>query len=131
LGAAQCCRLEEALDDTFAPGERVSTFRGRTMHLIIASVVVAIAACGNDSERTRQESAQTSCETYREHLLDVRLRGVTEDLDAHRVALRGSLGDDFIAQCESTLTEASFDCAMAATTSEQLRACDATSGNQP
>lgn len=94
------------------------------MRWIVASLVVAVAACGSDPEPAQQESARASCEAYREHLLDVRLWGVTEDFDAHRAALRGSLGDDFMTRCESTLTQASFDCAMAAANSEDLRACE-------
>jgi hypothetical protein len=89
------------------------------MRWIIVSIVVA--ACG--TEPAPSETARQSCEKYREHLLDVRLRGVSEHREEHRAALRATLGDDFVADCEQTRTQADLDCAMAATTTEQLRRC--------
>ena len=91
------------------------------MRWVFASIVV-VAACGGGSSAP-SESPRQSCEKYREHLLDVRLRGVSEHREEHRAALRATLGDDFVARCEQDKTQADLDCAMGANTTEQLRRC--------
>lgn len=91
------------------------------MRQIIASCVF-VAACSSGGSAP-SESPRQSCEKYREHLLDVRLRGVTEHREEHRAALRATLGADFVERCEQNETQADLDCSMAANNTEQLRRC--------
>jgi hypothetical protein len=93
------------------------------MHYVLV-VCLICAACGSDPQAT-QDSSTVACEKLREHLLDVRVAGVTSHRDAHRAALSRSLGDDFVARCERTKTQADLDCEMAAKTTAQLRVCRA------
>jgi hypothetical protein len=90
--------------------------------ILSATIIVVLAACGSEPS-PEQESAQPSCEKYREHLLDVRVASLSTHREKHRAALARSLGDGFVADCERRLTQADLDCAMAATTTEQLHAC--------
>ena len=89
--------------------------------VFITSIIVLVAACA--SGESQQEPPKAGCEMYREHMLDVRVAHLTAHRDKHRAALKRSLGDDFVADCERRLTQADLDCAMAAKTTEQLRAC--------
>lgn len=92
------------------------------MRCAFVAWLLLCAGCGGEPDPVG-ESPTVACEKYREHLLDVRIAKVSSNRDAHRKALQNALGDDFVARCARTKTQADLDCEMKATTTERLRAC--------
>jgi hypothetical protein len=90
-------------------------------------ILAVLGACS--SERVVERS---DCERLREHLIDVRLAGITTDVEAHRSTLRSSLREDFVDRClESSIDD--LDCRLAAASWDELAACasnSSTGGHQ-
>lgn len=84
----------------------------------LASLLLACAS-GEDAPAT---VPRRDCEQLREHLVELRLAGVTTDREQHRRALEHSLGDDFLASCQA-LPRAHVQCARAAADTSALAAC--------
>lgn len=86
-------------------------------------VFVLAAACAGSSG----PADQRQCARLREHVVDLQLADVHVavgiDREAHRRALKQSLGDNFVANCSSTLTEDQVDCVLNASDRAAIAAC--------
>ena len=70
---------------------------------------MAISIGCSSSDRAKQ------CEELREHLVDLALAESTGiDREAHREAMRSSLGDAFVETCTSSLSETQVACGLRA-----------------
>jgi hypothetical protein len=78
--------------------------------LAIGMCGTAAAGCTHDETVDRQ-----SCEKLRDHLIDVRVAGTDPDAAQHRAAMKTALGDDFVENCERTMSVDQLHCAMRAT----------------
>lgn len=82
-------------------------------------VLVVLGACSSERVVERHD-----CERLKEHLIDVRLAGVTDDVEAHRATLRSAFADDFVDRClESSVDD--LDCRLAAASWDELATCAA------
>ena len=92
------------------------------MRILVLITLAVLASCGGSepSGLTRGD-----CERLREHMLDVRLGDVSEHRDAHRVALRQALGDEFVTTCVASTSQRDVECQMAARDLDALRKCTA------
>jgi len=89
------------------------------VYLVIASLGCGGGSIGNESERE-----QTPCERLRDHVVELRLADATGvDLVAHREAMRQALGEDFIARCQSAMTERQIECTLDAADLETAASC--------
>lgn len=86
---------------------------------VVASAIVAPACTSEDSGAARTRR----CEQLRDHLVELRLAGRTADLDAHRAALKQTLGDTFVRECSSDLSSNQISCALASTDSKHAMEC--------
>ncbi|MDX2094206.1 MAG: hypothetical protein SFX73_40620 [Kofleriaceae bacterium] len=83
--------------------------------------------CSGDDEDANT-ARRSRCEQVRNHLVELRLASATNvDVAAHRTALRRALGDEFIARCETSMSDAVVSCALAASDSAGAAACNASS----
>lgn len=76
-------------------------------------VVMCAAGCAHDETVDRR-----SCEKLRDHLIDVRVSTdgkADADAPQHREAMKAALGDDFVDNCERTMSVDQLHCAMRAT----------------
>lgn len=90
----------------------------------IAFVVVALAACGRDTDDNAV--SEQRCERLRDHVVDVRLASATGvEREPHRRAMRQALGKDFVSSCVGSLTDAQVQCALKAPDSAAIAACQA------
>lgn len=86
-------------------------------------LVVAIAAACSSSERPGPKQ----CEKLREHIVELTLAEATGvDRVAHREAMRGALGDQFVESCTSSLTDSQVDCGLKAADVSAASACATT-----
>ena len=95
-------------------------------------VWVALVGCSSDDEVSRAK-----CEKLRDHLVDLRLAGVTQvtttsgsatqvpgvDVAAHRAAMKHALGESFLSSCQKTQNADQIKCALAANDTEIALAC--------
>ena len=89
---------------------------------IAVCIVITALGCGGDEREAPRGPDVAACEQLREHVIDVRVGGLHEDREAHRVALRRALGADFLAGCADKPL-ALFDCELRATDLDSLRTC--------
>jgi hypothetical protein len=87
----------------------------------IVCAAIALTACGAGAPS--EEADRAACERYRDHLIDLRL-GNAPDKEAHRTALRASLGETPVDECLADLSRDDVQCALAATDFDQLTACN-------
>jgi hypothetical protein len=87
-------------------------------------MIVALA-CASSSCGTGDETAATNrqCEQLRDHVVELRLDGVTVDAEKHRATLRRAIGDDFIEKCTADLTRDQIRCGLGATDSKTALEC--------
>jgi hypothetical protein len=82
----------------------------RAVVLVIA--LVGVGCSSNDDEVDREK-----CTRLRDQMITLRLKGLEGSPDvnvaAHRAALEQSMGDDFIASCQRSLTATQIRRAMA------------------
>jgi hypothetical protein len=84
-------------------------------------ILAVLGACSSERVVERRD-----CERLREHLIEIRLAGITTDAEAHRATLRASLRDDFVDRClESSIDD--VECRLAAASWDELAACTANS----
>lgn len=87
----------------------------------VVVTVALIFACGDDRPDAKPE---TRCEQLREHLIDLRLADAMHvDKDAHREALRGSMGNEFLTSC-AKLSDQVVACGLTASDSTTAAACE-------
>jgi hypothetical protein len=99
-------------------------YKGIVRRVDALLAVTLLTACGSSSDVV--DAAR--CGRLRDHVVDLRLNGLTDvDVAAHRAVLQRALGDDFVASCQRTLTAAELTCMLEAPTSAQIEACRRTS----
>jgi hypothetical protein len=88
-----------------------------------AIVIMAfVSACSNPGLRDEDADA-TLCTVLRNHLVELRLASMSVDTDAHRAALKQSLGDSFIRHCQEHLSAHDVECAVSATNLTDATGC--------
>lgn len=89
----------------------------------VLGVVLTVVMCGCDTDPGG--IGRTECARLRDHMVELRTGGASSSgaMDAAHEALRSSLGDDFLARCEQSITRSQWDCAMAAAAADQLSKC--------
>lgn len=93
----------------------------RLTPMFVTCAIAILTSCFSESEPDvvgRQE-----CERLRDHLVELRMNGVSADHEQHRNALRSALGDSFVIACVERTTPSHVRCALAATDSDTLLAC--------
>jgi len=91
----------------------------RTLLLMIAIATTTSCASSEDPNEARARQ----CAQLRDHLVDVRLAGTQVDVEAHRAAIKGALGDGFVDRCTAQLTRTQIKCALAASDSAHALDC--------
>jgi hypothetical protein len=87
---------------------------------------LVVMACGADDTDVKERARPTQCEQLRDHLVEVNLDGAQSiDKSRYKAAMKRSLGDDFIAQCER-MPAAQRECALDAQDSTAVAVCSAT-----
>jgi hypothetical protein len=67
---------------------------------------------------------QRRCTQLRDHVVDLRLKGITDvDVVAHRAAFQQALGDDFIAKCQQSIEGAELTCMLDAADPTAVATC--------
>ncbi len=90
----------------------------------LALIVCLVMGCSDESE---DEVTAKPCVELRDHVIGLKLADATQvDRDAHRAAMRRALGDEFVTQCQTAMTETQITCALRAADSGALTACVAT-----
>ena len=102
----------------------------RRRFLVGLTLTLFLAACTSGAG----DDSTTRCEQLRDHRVDLQLKTLTsragddaqqlELIAKHRANLVSALGDEHVATCMATRSEAYLDCAMATTTKTQLAECD-------
>ncbi len=86
--------------------------------------VLVLLGIGCSSSEDDGDASRRKCVQLREHLVDVRLKDVTNvDAAAYRAVMARSLGDRFVTECIRDLSELQIKCALAATDSASVTAC--------
>ncbi len=91
--------------------------------LFFVVVISSVIGCASEDAK---EASLRECRRLREHLIDLRLADTHVDVVAHRKALSGAMGDDFVNRCAEDLTTAQVRCALA--TKDSLKALECTRG---
>jgi hypothetical protein len=82
----------------------------RVLGIVCIAVACTVAACTHDETVDRR-----SCEKLRDHLIEVRVSSdgnAGADTAQHRDAMKTALGDDFLDNCERTMSVEQLHCAM-------------------
>ena len=91
--------------------------------LLVALSTVGCATSNNEVDQAR-------CTEARDHLIDLRLSGMTGiEVESHRTALQAALGDDFTVACTKSFSSIQLQCVLAATDYDAAQAC--TSNGSP
>ena len=65
-----------------------------------------------------------SCERMRDHLIELRLADATEgNRDAHRVAMKRALGDEFVETCKRSTSASQRRCVFGAADAHAVTKC--------
>jgi hypothetical protein len=85
-------------------------------------LMLTLAGCGSSDDF---EVNRESCERYRDHLVELRLRDTNPAIDTrpHRAAMKQALGDQFVATCQQQLTPEQLKCTMHAGDLASATAC--------
>lgn len=86
----------------------------------LLSSLSSLAACDSGSDTV----SRRDCQGLRDHMIDLRMASVTADQVKQRIALRAALGESFIASCIDSTSETELRCALAATDSQAVAACN-------
>jgi len=91
-----------------------------------------VSCAGNSDDSGLAEGPR--CEQLRDHLVDIRLAdahvATGVDREAHRAAMKTSLGSEFVASCTGKLTESEVSCALRATDAAGAAACSSASATR-
>ena len=94
--------------------------------VLVVITLLGIGCSSNDDDVDREK-----CTCLRDQMITLRLKGLETSPDvnvaAHRAALEQSMGDDFIASCQQTLTASQIRCAMAADSLANAQECSRSS----
>jgi len=94
--------------------------------LVLVIAMLGIGCASNDDEVDREK-----CTKLRDRMIALRLAGLETSPDvnvaAHRDALAQSMGDEFIASCQRSLTASQIRCAMAADNLASAQECSRSS----
>lgn len=84
-----------------------------------------LAGCADDPAEETAPSLPSAreCAALRDHMIDVRLQGVSVDRAQHQAALESALGTSFLTTCGATLSRAQVLCGIAAIDAAALAAC--------
>lgn len=93
----------------------------KALGVVCVCVLSVLVACG---EADQGPPSDAECERLRTHLIDLRLQEVTSEAAQHRQALEQAIGASFVAACTRTIDRAQWECAMAASASSALAACN-------
>jgi hypothetical protein len=88
--------------------------------LLFLFACIAAAGCASEDP---QDALARQCGRLRDHLVELRLEGTKVDVEAHRAAIKGALGDRFVEQCTAEMTTTQVSCALAATDSSHALEC--------
>ena len=96
-------------------------------NLVLAATVSFLAACGSGASSDPAPS-RADCEQLRAHVVELRLSGAADEhnsaeMDKHRGNLIASLGDEFVDQCAEERTPGYVECALEASTRDELSRC--------
>ena len=103
---------------------------------LLTALLIA-TGCSGSSDPDRPDPED--CARLRDHMIELRLRNenviarlTPDQLDQHRVALKGAAGDAYLAQCEKQRRPAEVACALAAKDLDSMRSCSSnTQEGQP
>lgn len=85
------------------------------MHRALFALVLLSFGCAGDD--TQPTVHGTPCSRLRDHLVELRLDGVTgtpDEMEQHRAAMIQALGNDFLASCQTSMTSSQIACATGA-----------------
>lgn len=85
----------------------------------LVAVLVA-AACGAQSS---ESVSQRDCEALRDHIAQLRLQRVTDDLDQHRAAFSAAIGESFVPRCVAEVSREQMRCSLDSRDAQALAAC--------
>jgi hypothetical protein len=91
----------------------------RCCFIVTLLTVLLVGACAGDEPAV----SRGACERMRDHAIELRLRGVVDDLDAHRAAARQVLGDGYVQRCVAETSVAELECSLAAKDLPSLHSC--------
>lgn len=91
-------------------------------HISVTVILALIAAC-TDATPADDKASAGVCAVLRDHLVELRLSSMPADIDAHRAALKQSLGDSFIDGCQQHISAGDVECAVSATTLTDAAGC--------
>jgi hypothetical protein len=106
--------------------------RGRAGVIALAIATLLIVGCPGQEPPTA--GSESDCLALRDHVASVSLRGretagLSEaELAKHRRALSKSLGSQYVKDCQRQMTPVALECALAATSRDELRSCQTTFG---
>ena len=96
---------------------------------LLVLLIELLAACHSGPADTDPPDRE-QCEQLRSHVVDIRLADATGiDIRPHREALQQALGESFLADCMSSMTNAQVTCALASTEIDASAACRGGSRN--
>lgn len=84
-------------------------------------VVLMAAACSSDPS---EPNPRRECERIRDHIIELRLQGVTADRDQHRAAFESAFGESFLVRCVEEASPARRRCVLDAKDPQALAACE-------
>jgi len=94
-------------------------------------VIVVIAMFGIGCSSNDDEVDREKCTKLRDRMIALRLAGLEAspgvNAAAHRAALEQSMGDEFIASCQRSLTASQIRCAIAADNLANAQECSRSS----
>ncbi len=88
----------------------------------VASVLL-LGCAERSNEPAPSPTLDDRCGSLRDHLVALRLDGVTADRAKHERAHREALGAGFLEDCAKSRDDAQLSCALAATDSGAVSAC--------
>jgi hypothetical protein len=84
-------------------------------------LMIAIGACTSSNDDAVD---QRRCTQLRDHLIDLRLKGLEDvDIASHRRALTQALGDEFVASCQQSIAWGELKCMLDAADQETAESC--------
>ncbi len=100
---------------------------GMRLAFVAIAAALALGACVSGPE----PEPKPPCDRLRDHMVDVHLADASMvNKEAHRNVLQRALGDDFVARCEAQLSLRQVECALKATSSSALAACEGNSSRR-
>ncbi len=94
--------------------------------LLVTALLLGVGCSSDEPDRPDPDD----CARLRDHVVELRLRTENvvarlspEQLEQHRVALRGAAGDAYIAECEKHRRPAEVACVLAAQDMDSMRSC--------